>query len=342
MANKTQTGLTQEAKRTFAPKTSLHPVARPTSITSSQIKDAWNISAYAGLDQTQIHDGDFKFDAASLAGLISPLDLPLYQDAPPKADANPQTHKPTITPPDDLGLATQITEALTGYNAVFLAQKAFVESTHGKNMGKPSGFVYGYYQFSQVATHEGIEQLMKLPAADIIAHLVPDIKKLHDGNLDSATEKALLDKVRTDPLAASLINAGYNIRYTKQYAAELTGPVSYLIHFGGPGNGKRLIEGYKDNPETLGVALLRSGENSNILSKAANRNIFYHDGDTNSPRTIGEIVSFLEHEKGFGNHIIYEPVTTQDLEDFDITQWSGTQYSAITPPPALDLANPQG
>lgn len=218
--------------------------------------------------------------------------------------------------PADIHHAAVMTQMLTGYSAIFMTQKNFMESSFRSNVGNEDG-VYGYYQLSRVAAEEGIGALMNLPTKDLIIELIPEFEHFTDKTgeglfaQDPLLKQETLDYLREHPLASSLMAAGYNIRYSKQFQdnpdIELRAAHGYLLHYLGPGNFKNFVEAHAEDPNGIAFEALNDGADSPVLKHAANRAIFFSKDENGDevPRTLQGIVDFLSDEKLLQDHPIY-------------------------------------
>ena len=209
--------------------------------------------------------------------------------------------------PQDIHSASIMTQMLTGYSAIFLTQKNFMESSFRADVGNTSG-PYGYMQLTPDAVREGAEKLLDLPTADLIIGLVPELAGFKDGfDGDAELEAATIDALRESPMASTLLAAGYNIRYSEslvEKGIELRAGHGYLLHFLGPGNFNRFSVAHEENPEGTAYEALNGGAESPVLNHAANIAIFFkpEEDGTPVPRTLEEVFEFLENDKNLFDH----------------------------------------
>lgn len=223
----------------------------------------------------------------------------------------PYANMPTDIP-DNIHHTSVMTQMLTGYSAVFLTQKNFIESSFRPDVGNPE-YPYGYMQLTPDAVREGAEQLLRLPTADLILQLVPELESFHPNSTafdhDPGLEMMTMNMLREDPLASSLLAAGYNIRYSQdlvEQGIELRAGHAYLIHYLGPGNFERFAEAYAEDPDGIAYLALRGGAESPVLSSTVNRAIFFEEqpDGTQEPRTFEEIFTYLSEERSLTNHAV--------------------------------------
>lgn len=225
--------------------------------------------------------------------------------------------------PDDIHNAAVVTEILTGYSSIFLTQKNFMESSFRADAGNPDD-VYGYFQLSRTAAREGIETLMQLPSRDLILQIEPRFAYFEKGadpelfKQDPLLKDEILDDLRSLPMASTLMAAGYNLRYSKDFQEnpdiELRAAPAYLLHYLGPGNFRRFVEAYNENPDMIAYEALKGGIESPVLKHAANKAIFFDENQ--NPRTLQGIVDFISEDKGLLDH----PVFRDHLDKFNCVE----------------------
>lgn len=234
--------------------------------------------------------------------------------------------------PQDIHSAAVMTQMLTGYSALYSTQKMFLESSFRPTVGNPD-HPYGYMQMTPDAVREGAEQLLKLPTADLILELVPELEMFSSENAGSYStlmETDVINMLREDPLASTLLSSGYNIRYSQssvEQGIEIGAVHGYLLHYLGPGNFPRITQAHAENPDGLAFEALRGGAESRILNSEANQAIFFKEeaDGTLTPRTLDEMFTFLEEDKNLHEHPIMrtsiaemecvEILTGQDAND---------------------------
>ena len=224
--------------------------------------------------------------------------------------------------PAEIHSASVMTQMLTGYSAIFLTQKNFMESSFRADVGNTNS-PYGYMQLTPDAVREGADKLLDLPTADLIIGLVPELAGFKNGfGGDTELEAATIDALRESPLASTLLAAGYNIRYSEsltEKGIELRAGHGYLLHFLGPGNFKNFSQAHAENPEGIALEALNGGAESPVLKHAANRAIFFktEEDGTQTPRTLEEIFEFLDDKKNLSDHKIMRR-SAVDMECLEI------------------------
>lgn len=191
--------------------------------------------------------------------------------------------------------ATQVTQALrqasaqTGVGFDYLLNTAMRESSLDANAAARTSSASGLFQFIESTWLETV----KTAGHDLgLGHVADQIQRSADGRYtvaDPAAREQIL-ALRNDPETSALMAAALTQRNAGQLAAgigrEPTGGELYIAHFLGAGDGARLIQLAKNNPQADAAA---------HFPRAAKANPAIFNTPDGAPRTVAQVHAGLTH-----------------------------------------------
>lgn len=222
---------------------------------------------------------------------------------------------------DEIRAALVAGDALTPYPYAFWQGQAFAESSFRKNALNEATLARGIMQMTPSTTLEILYDMKDKPQYGFIPEAQLVTKKFDKewvasySVVDGIDEQALVASVAYDPLKAVMVAAEYNSKYfallqDKYPDAEMTSVNAYVLHWQGYAGSQKL---FNADPETPAVKVY--GAKSDVVQN--HKTIFYEDAEnTKGPRTVEEMFSYLETDRGLGN-----------IEIPKIAEWGGSPAS---------------